>query len=68
MKDYRARIKSRADILKFDLNYEQLAFLNQRVNDSIQSGTYELDALDYAYFYIKDHYCETAKEIKKENH
>ena len=35
---------------------EQLAFLNQKVNDDIQKGSYEFDALDYAYFYIKRHY------------
>jgi hypothetical protein len=57
-KDYRERIKDRAEICEVELTYEQLAFLNQKVNDDINTGTCEYDALDYAYMYIKNHYCQ----------
>jgi hypothetical protein len=56
MKDYRERIKDRARICEVELTYEQLAFLNQKVNDDINRGVHEFDALDYAYMYIKNHY------------
>jgi hypothetical protein len=56
MDDYRKRIQDRADVVNLVLSNEQLAVLNQRVNDSISMGSHESDALDYAYFYIKNHY------------
>jgi len=56
MNDYRERIKSRAKICDVELTYEQLAFLNQKVNDDIDRGVHEFDALDYAYMYIKNQY------------
>jgi len=56
MTDYRERIQDRANVVDVVLNNEQLAILNQQVNDSIKSGLHEFDALDYAYFYIKNNY------------
>ena len=56
MADYRDRIQDRANLYDVILTYEQLAFLNQKVNDDIARGVHESDALDYAYFYIKDNY------------
>jgi len=56
MKDLRERIKDRSKICNVELTYEQLAFLNQKVNDDISRGVHEFDALDYAYMFIKDNY------------
>ena len=52
MKDYRIRIQDRASILDITLNKEQLAVLNQQVNDKIANGLHKFDALDYAYFIL----------------
>lgn len=56
MKDYIERIKDRARICGVELTYKQLTFLNQKVNDDINRGVHEFDALDYSYMYIKNHY------------
>lgn len=56
MKDFRARIQCRADILNVLLTESQLEFLNTKVNEDIKRGIHEFDALDYAYFYIKNNY------------
>lgn len=56
MTDYRNRIEDRVKICGVELTYEQIAFLNQKVNDDINRGVHEFDALDYAYFYIKRHF------------
>lgn len=56
MADYRERIQDRASIIDIVLNSEQLAILNQKVNDRVDNGVHEHDALDYAYFYIKNNY------------
>ena len=54
MLDYRDRIIDRAKICGVELTDEQLAFLNQKVNDDVKRGLHLFDALDYAYFYIRD--------------
>ena len=56
MTDYKQRIRDRADILSVELSTEQLYAINQKVNDKISNGLHEFDALDYAYFYIKNNY------------
>ena len=56
MKDYRERIIDRAEICEVKLTDQQLSFLNQKVNDAINRGVHEFDALDYAYMYIKKYY------------
>jgi len=56
MTDYRERLQDRASVVDVVLNNEQLAILNQQVNDRIKSGLHEFDALDYTYFYIKNNY------------
>jgi hypothetical protein len=56
MVDYRSDIETRAGIVDVTLTYEQLSYLNQSVNDRVESGTHRSDALDYAYFYIKNNY------------
>lgn len=50
---YRQRIQDRADAIDVKLNYDQLSILNQQVNDRIEYGLHEFDALDYAFFEIK---------------
>ena len=54
MLDYRDRIIDRAKICSVELTNEQLAFLNQKVNDDVKRGVHLFDALDCAYFYIRD--------------
>ena len=56
MVDYRSDIKAIAGIVDVTLTMEQLSFLNQYINDRIDSGSHYSDALDYAYFYIKNNY------------
>jgi len=56
MKDYRERIQNRANIVDVVLSSEQLAVLNQQVNDRVKNGLHEFDALDYAYFHIENNY------------
>lgn len=53
MKDYRERIKSRAEMLKFRLDEAQLEELNKWVNDAITNGVDERSALDYVYIDLK---------------
>lgn len=65
MKDYRERIKDRAKICEVELTYEQLTFLNQKVNDDIGRGVHEFDALDYAYMYINNNYASKILHKKK---
>lgn len=56
MEDFRERIIDRAKICDVTLTYEQVAFLNQNVNDDIKAGMHEYSALDYAYMYMKNNY------------
>lgn len=55
-KDYFDKIKSLAEVAGVELDNKQLHFLNDFVNDRINKGSHESDALDHAYFYIKAHY------------
>jgi len=56
MNDYRERIQNRANIVGVVLSSEQLAVLNQQVNDRVKNGLHEFDALDYACFHIENNY------------
>lgn len=53
MKDFRNRIKDRADILNLFLNEDKLEELNKWVNDSIERGVHEFNALDYVYLRLR---------------
>ena len=63
MADYRERIQDRASIVNVILNNDQLTILNQQVNDRINSGLHEFDALDYAYFYIKNNHVHNVGNV-----
>jgi len=53
MKDFKNRIQDRANILDLTLSEDKLEELNKWVNQSIERGVHEFDALDYVYLNLK---------------
>lgn len=54
MNDYRNRILDRASILNLKISINELDNINRKVNDRVNYGLHINDALDYAYFYMKN--------------
>ena len=53
-KDYKASIIDRASILRIELNDSELETLNTGVNQRVNYGLHEFDALDMLFFDLKN--------------